>query len=416
MENESNELSASVIERMDTFESVNNLADWIADMLDCPITIEDSNHRLISYSSHEDNLDEARISTIIRRKVPDKVINSLWKSGMMQILFENDEPVVIPAIKEVGLGNRVAVSVRENNEILGFIWAHTNDKTLEEKELQLLKIAAKHVKKQLLQSRLRKRKNEDSYNNFFWQLLLGELSDEKKITRLARQFGIQLDGYLAIIVVEFANEHMAKIEKYAYYLAETLKQLEIVCKLFDQGQFILLVKSNQKEKMQELSRQFIRSFTEKISKQLDIQNVNASAGSIYRSPIHIKDSYKQALKVLDIKESLPKKLDKIFFYQELGVYQFIGELCEIRQRGFYQNEYIEKLRAYDKERQTELLPTLKKFLECDSNVSLAAKMMYIHTNTMNYRLKRIAEVSGMNLKNMNLKVTAYLDLLIDDMT
>lgn len=53
----------------------------ISEVLQCPITIEDVNHRLLAYSTHDDRTDQARISTIIGRRVPEKVINSLWKDG-----------------------------------------------------------------------------------------------------------------------------------------------------------------------------------------------------------------------------------------------------------------------------------------------------------------------------------------------
>lgn len=111
------------------FDSADQLADWIGEIFECPITIEDSNHHVVSYSKHKENIDEARIGTIMNRKVPDKVISELWKKGVMSKLIDCDNAVVIPKIKEIGLGNRVAISIRQKNEILGFIWAHTGEKS-----------------------------------------------------------------------------------------------------------------------------------------------------------------------------------------------------------------------------------------------------------------------------------------------
>src|SRR5690625_6872131 len=104
-----------------TFDSLDQLADYIGDIFDCPITIEDNNHHVIAYSKHRENVDEARISTIMNRKVPDKIINGLWKNGVMAKLLDSDEPVSIPEIKEIGLGNRAAISLWKKNEVLGFI-------------------------------------------------------------------------------------------------------------------------------------------------------------------------------------------------------------------------------------------------------------------------------------------------------
>lgn len=395
------------------FQSADQLADYIAEILECPITIEDSNHHLISYSKHSENIDEARISTIMSRKVPDKVINSLWKNGIMHKLFESDEPIAIPAIEEVGLGNRIAVSIRKNNEILGFIWAHTNDKALSDNKLQLLTEAAKLVKKFMLHSRTRKIKGEDAYNNFFWQLLMGDIDNDSEIKQRAEQLGIQLDGNLAIVIIEFKNDITETIERHANYLLKTLNKVQIVLRLFDQKQLILLVQGAQVDHMKQLIIAFIQSFQQKMNTQLEICCMKSSIGLIYHSAINMTNSYKQALKVMELKDKFPDTLEGIYSYQDLGIYQFIEELRNKRQQMHYENESLEKLKAYDKKHHTELLPTLKIYLECDSNVNQAAKKMFIHANTMNYRLKRIEEVSGINLKNAHLKVTAYIDLLIE---
>lgn len=79
----------------------------------------------------------------------------------------------------------------------------------------------------------------------------------------------------------------------------------------------------------------------------------------------------------------------------------------------YRNTIIEKLKEYDEENSTDLLNSLYVYLINDSNVNLAAKQIFVHSNTMSYRLKRITEICGINLNDANLKTTLYLDLLID---
>ncbi len=150
----------------DTFDSPEGLADRIAEILECPITIEDANHRIISYSKHDKNVDEARIATIIQRSVPENVITCLWESGVMAWLFESSEPVFVPAIEKVGLGNRIAIAVHKHQEVLGFIWAQTYDTTITNERLSLMKDAAKLVKNQLHQHHLKK-ESEASYQEFF---------------------------------------------------------------------------------------------------------------------------------------------------------------------------------------------------------------------------------------------------------
>ena len=122
------------------------LADRISAMLDCPITIEDANHRLLSYSVHENLSDTVRISTIMNRRVPEKIINSLWKEGYIPALLKSESPVIIPSLPNTAFGKRAAVTIKKNQEILGFIWALETNRTFTEDDLEFLQYASKEAK------------------------------------------------------------------------------------------------------------------------------------------------------------------------------------------------------------------------------------------------------------------------------
>ncbi|MBX9971828.1 CdaR family transcriptional regulator [Cytobacillus firmus] len=59
-----------------------------------------------------------------------------------------------------------------------------------------------------------------------------------------------------------------------------------------------------------------------------------------------------------------------------------------------------------------LLHTIKVFLQNSSNVSLTAKKLYIHRNTLQYRLDRFTEKTGIQLKDFNSALTVYLACLL----
>ncbi|WP_163528824.1 PucR family transcriptional regulator [Halobacillus ihumii] len=396
-------------------ESPDGLADRIAEILGCPVTIEDPNHRIVSYSKHEHNVDEARTATIMRRKVPERVINGLWKHGIMSQLFASGEPIVVDPIDEIGLGNRIAVSVRKNKDVLGFIWAQANEVTITDHHLQLIKDAAKLVSRHLLHHQVKKRKSEENQKEFFWQLLTGTLRYKPEIIRHAKRFGTRLSGQLCVAVFEFDENMNQSVERHAYYLTETLQQTRIVSRIFDENQLILLVRSDVTEDAARICDTFIHDFTQKMKERLQFEDVKGSFGIIYDSPEHVSDSYKQALKVLELKEQFPRALQQVSNYQELGIYQFINELASLRSREQYRNAFLEKLYDYDRKHKSELVGTLKVFLDCNSNVHKAAEDMHIHTNTLNYRLKRIKEIGAIDLKDPNQKTTLYLDLLIHEM-
>ncbi len=66
------------------------------------------------------------------------------------------------------------------------------------------------------------------------------------------------------------------------------------------------------------------------------------------------------------------------------------------------------LRAYDSESGTELLPTLAAYIECGCSQSRTAKQLFVHLNTLKYRLKRIVELTGIDFEDR--ETMLYLDL------
>jgi DNA-binding PucR family transcriptional regulator len=398
-----------------TFKSLDQLADYIGDIFNCPITIEDTNHHVIAYSKHREHVDEARIATIMNRKVPDKIINGLWKNEVLPKLIDSDEPVFIPEITEIGLGNRVAISIWKKNEVLGFIWIHTSGITLNPDEINLLKEAAEQVKKLLLAKHSGKRNADKSYKDFFWQLLTGNLKDPKEIQKNARLFNVNLEEKLTVVVFRFSDKITEQIEKHAYYLAETQTQAKVIFRLFDENEFILLIHIIKDEGLADRLYDFMEQFIYKISSQLELKDINGASGLLYDNPARIKNAYKEAMHTIHLKSIFPDELKHTFLYEDLGVYKYIDELYNIWKNQGQQNKYIRRLQEYDEKNQTSLLKTLHYFLQADSNVYQAAKQLFIHPNTMNYRLKRIREISGLDVKDAVQKTAVYLELIMENM-
>lgn len=76
----------------------------------------------------------------------------------------------------------------------------------------------------------------------------------------------------------------------------------------------------------------------------------------------------------------------------------------------YEHPAIAKLEAYDKLHKSNLLKTLEVFIQQDSNMNDAAKKLFVHTNTLHYRIKRISEIGGIRLTDVNEKLGIFLDL------
>ena len=68
------------------------------------------------------------------------------------------------------------------------------------------------------------------------------------------------------------------------------------------------------------------------------------------------------------------------------------------------------LLAYDERHRAELLPTLREFLACSGSWNACAAAMYVHVNTVRYRIRRIEELTGRDLSRLDDQVDFFLAL------
>ncbi|MEH6928614.1 PucR family transcriptional regulator, partial [Priestia megaterium] len=392
----------------ENFDTLEEFADRISEVLNCPITIEDANHRLLAYSTHDERTDQARIATIIGRRVPEKVINNLWKEGIIPKLLETNEPVRVKNINEIGLGDRIAISIWKNEEVLGFIWAVEIEKALGDEEVDLLKKAANVLKNKLLQLQIRKYKREERSQEFFWKLLTGHIKSRQEISEAFYEAQITAPSTFSIAIFRFQEDVTPEAERQISYMLKTMHRLKIVLYTIDCNDLILLLSLDAVENPLDEQRDFVDYFRGNMYERFDVTQIKASCSSIYSSHDHIEKSYKEALNVLDMKSKFPEETKEIINYQELGIYQFLDVILEKRVQDQFENHSLKKLTDYDLRHNSNLVETLEVFLNNDNNINEAAKELNVHMNTLSYRLKRISEIGDINLKDVNQKMTLYI--------
>ena len=78
----------------------------------------------------------------------------------------------------------------------------------------------------------------------------------------------------------------------------------------------------------------------------------------------------------------------------------------------FRRRLLGPLQAYDERHHAELLPTLRQFLACSGSWNACAASMYVHVNTVRYRIRRIEELTGRDLSCLDDQVDFFLALRI----
>ncbi|WP_433871692.1 PucR family transcriptional regulator [Saccharopolyspora sp. CA-218241] len=83
-------------------------------------------------------------------------------------------------------------------------------------------------------------------------------------------------------------------------------------------------------------------------------------------------------------------------------------------RGSYRQRVLGPLVDYDRAHHTELVRTLRVFLDCSGSWSRCAQRLHLHVNTLRYRIRRIEEICDRDLTGFAARVDVYLALRLDD--
>ena len=88
----------------------------------------------------------------------------------------------------------------------------------------------------------------------------------------------------------------------------------------------------------------------------------------------------------------------VMSYEELGPYKYLLRMPFDGGVRDANRDAVARIAEYDRQRSTALLRTLEEFLRRRGSISATAEALYVHPNTLRQRLRRIGELSGLDLR------------------
>lgn len=170
---------------------------------------------------------------------------------------------------------------------------------------------------------------------------------------------------------------------------------------------IIIVKEVETSDGYEQMQKTAESILNAIGKNAD-ENTHIAYGTIVKELKEVSRSYKEARMALDV--------GKIFFdekeiiaYSSLGIgrliYQLPIPLCKMFIKEIFENKSPDD---FDE----ETLTTINKFFENSLNVSETSRQLYIHRNTLVYRLDKLQKSTGLDLRVFEDAITFKIALMV----
>lgn len=120
-------------------------------------------------------------------------------------------------------------------------------------------------------------------------------------------------------------------------------------------------------------------------------------------------SYHQAEKVIKVVSKSPF-LEGVYDYKDIGFFRLIDIEDSYQDVAKYVDDYLGPLLYSEKENKEELLETLSLFFDSGCNVKDTSEKMYMHPNSIRYRIEVIEEIYGIDLNTCKDRVNLAIAL------
>ena len=131
-------------------------------------------------------------------------------------------------------------------------------------------------------------------------------------------------------------------------------------------------------------------------------------GTVAEHLRELADSYKEAQTAIEVGKVFDTE-KSIMHYENLGIgrliYQLPTTLCEIFLKEVFKKNSLDSL-------DQETLFTINKFFENSLNVSETSRKLFVHRNTLVYRLEKIRKLTGLDLRQFDHAIVFRVALMV----
>lgn len=266
---------------------------------------------------------------------------------------------------------------------------------------------------------------ENSLTHFLGNILFGDGVLSGNALEKASYFGYNLEGYCCICVIDIDKfekflrmnnlNDEASISKlkinFRKIVQDILGKHALKVPILDKDDAVILFNKAEENSMNRLERA-VKEIKEVIPKKLNGLSVSCGIGNPYKDLKMMKQSLKEA--ELAIHSTKCKGLDNtITKYKDIGIY---GLLFSIDDKKILKNYYFSILgpilESDYKPKEISSITILETYLNENCNITVTAEKLFMHRNTLKYRINKIEELLNYDLHNfehcMKLKMALYI--------
>lgn len=380
------------------------LANSIAGLVGAPVTIEDDASELITYSPGQEYSDDARVATILSRRVPDRY-RPLLRNDRLDVRLAGSSVPLYADFRASGAPDvlpRAIMPIRVDDLSVGSIWAIVPTAPSREQRAALEEAAA--LAAPVLARQIARRRGEEARRAAAVRALLGGGAGA---VEAAAELPLA-PGPLAVVALrpvrpapsgEPLRRALAGLDGLAGFAGPAgAAHGGVHAEADGAGYAVLPVRDEPR-----LAR-VVRELQ-------DRSGLVAGVGRTVPGPDALDRSRADADLVVRLLTRLGGAGGAAAHIRDVHLDALLMQTVDLAdEAGHDPLGAIAELERYDRERGTDLLDSLARYLAAGEDARLAARQLHIHPNTLRYRLRRAHEIAGLDLADPAAKFEIQLRL------
>ena len=236
--------------------------------------------------------------------------------------------------------------------------------------------------------------------------------EELYVVPLSQQ-GFQSEWKYSVCVVRLQNcSSSERLEQLTGSAAAYTRHKYETCAVFsNEPELLIVAAADSEDQLCDLIRDICSHI---LSTLASGEQITAGCGKLTKSIRCIYKSYHQAQSIQQLQEK--GKIDpSLMFYSDMGIYKLLMEIEDKDIIEEYYDKTIRPLSDYDQKNNSDLTVVLRSYLDHNGSVKETADELYVHRNTINYKLNKISEILGMDLSRLNSRLQLSVGFMLQDM-
>lgn len=261
---------------------------------------------------------------------------------------------------------------------------------------------------------------DNSLTHLLSSIIFGEGALEDNVIERAAYFGydlsgeclvwvIDIDGFMRYIKERNITEEQNIVRMKAAFtkiVQDALEEYHMKALLLGKSDAVILL-SRAGDKYEQLLQKVFEKVQESVNAKWEGLSISMGIGNAYNDLMLMKRSLTEAEWALKVAKIKGQKRS-VTRYADIGIYAL---LLNIKDKETLRSYYINALGnivEYDRINAAGLVATLETYLEENCNITTTSEKLFLHRNTLKYRLKKMEELLGCDLHNLGDCARLYL--------